>query len=54
MQACVFLGGLFVLVNDKSTKEINKQKCLKNGGHVAPFLFLLLVAGLINTILRVG
>lgn len=46
MHAYVFLGSLSFLVNGCSTKEISIQKGLKQGDHLAPFLFLLVVEGL--------
>jgi hypothetical protein len=46
IQACVFSGNMFVLVNGSPIKEINIQRGLKQEAPLAPFLFLLVAAGL--------
>ena len=45
---CVFSSYLFILVKDFPTLEINIHICLKQGDLLAPFLFLLVVEGLID------
>ncbi|MCH84503.1 LINE-1 reverse transcriptase like, partial [Trifolium medium] len=45
IRVCVFAGNLSVLVNGSPTSEINIQRGLKQGDHLAPFLFLLVVEG---------
>jgi hypothetical protein len=45
IKACIFGGDLSVLVNGCSTGGINIQRGLKQGGPLAPFLFLLVAEG---------
>jgi hypothetical protein len=46
IRACVFAGSMSVLVNGSPSEEINIQRGLKQGGPLAPFLFLLVAEGL--------
>jgi hypothetical protein len=46
MKTCVCNGKLSVLVNGCPTEEVNISRGLKQGDHLAPFLFLLVVEGL--------
>jgi len=45
IRARVFRGKLYVLVNGSPTEEVDIQRGLKQGGPLAPFLFLLVVEG---------
>lgn len=52
MKACIFGGNLRVLVNGWPTQEINIQRDLKQGGSLAPFLFLMVSKGLSGLVVR--
>jgi len=41
MKACVCGGSMSILVNGSPTEEISIQRGLKQGGPLAPFLFLM-------------
>jgi len=45
MKACVFGGSMSILVNGSPTEEICIHRGLKQGDHLAPFLFLLVAEG---------
>lgn len=46
IQAYVFFGNLYVLVNGSPTNEINSKWGMRQGDHLAPFLFLLVAKSL--------
>lgn len=50
IRACVFVGSLSVLVNRSPIEEISIKKGLNQEEPLAPFLFLLMVEGLSDSL----
>lgn len=57
IKECIFRGELYVLVDGGTTEEVNIEKGLKQGDHLAPFLFLMVaegLSGLVRNVVELG